>query len=246
MGVADQNVRRPTNDSFSTEHVISLFSDMSQTYGRLNLISSFGFSHVWRLACARELRADSPVDCADLMAGGAEAAFLLREMLPAGSTIRAYDFCPEMCRLAQESMARKIARISVELRDVFSLPAVPSFDRIVCSFGLKTLSDAQLARFAILIATWLRPGGKAAFVEIHVPTLSILRWPYLIYLRQVIPLLGRIAQRNANCYRWLSTYTEDFAGRDRFVSQLRDTGLRCEQKALLFGCARLYVAMKPA
>lgn len=219
---------------------------MSKTYGRLNLISSFGFSHAWRLACARELRADSPVDCADLMAGGAEAALLLREMLPEGSTITTYDFCPEMCRLARASVTRRSTDISVELRDVFSLPAIPSFDRIVCSFGLKTLSDAQLARFAILISTWLRPGGTAAFVEIHIPTQSILRWPYLFYLRQIIPLFGRIAQRNADCYRWLAAYTEDFAGRDRFARQLRDNGLRCEQNSLFFGCARLYVALKPA
>jgi ubiquinone/menaquinone biosynthesis C-methylase UbiE len=60
----------------------------------------------------------------------------------------------------------------------------------------------------------------------------------------VIPWLGRIAQRNAECYRWLAVYTEDFATRDQFAQRLRETGLRCEQKALFFGCARLYVARK--
>jgi len=217
---------------------------MSATYGRLNLISSFGFSHFWRMACVRELAADHPVSCADLMCGGAEAALLLRDFLPESSTIVACDFCPEMCRLAEASTARKIAGIPVELRDVFSIPSEARFDRIACSFGLKTLSDEQLPTFAGRINSWLRPGGIAAFVEIGVPQAILLRLPFLLYLRHVIPLLGRIAQRNAECYRWLAVYTEGFAARDRFSMQLKDAGLACEQKSLFFGCARLYVARK--
>lgn len=236
--------RKPPDDHFSAEHVGSLFSDMSATYGRLNLISSFGFSHFWRVACARELRSETPVICADLMCGGAEAALLLWKILPKGSTIRAFDFCAEMCRLARESATRKQAEIPIELRDVFTIPATPSFDRIVCTFGLKTLSDAQLTQFAVLARALLRPGGVAAFVEIHIPSFPILRGPYLFYLRRIIPWLGRIAQRNADCYRWLAVYTEGFATRDRFARQLMAAGLRCEQKALFFGCARLYIARK--
>lgn len=217
---------------------------MSATYGRLNLISSFGFSHFWRTACVRELAADQPVSCADLMCGGAEAALLLRDLLPERSTIVAYDFCPEMCRLAEASATRKNADISVELHDVLSIPSEAKYDRIVCSFGLKTLSDEQLQAFARRIESWLRPGGISAFVEIGVPRGILLRWPFLAYLRHVIPLLGRIAQRNAECYRWLAVYTEGFGARDRFSSQLQDAGLACDQKSLFFGCARLYVARK--
>lgn len=241
-GGDDRTVR---HDSFSAEHVVALFGDMSATYGRLNLISSFGFSHFWRQACVRELAANRPASCADLMCGGAEAALLLRRLLPEKSNIVACDFCPEMCRLAEGSISRNGAAIQVELRDVFSIPPEPRFDRIACSFGLKTLSDEQLKAIAGLVQSWLLPGGVAAFVEIHIPNNSLLRTSYLMYLRHVIPLLGRIAQRNAECYRWLAVYTEGFADRDRFGSQLREAGLDCQEKSLFFGCARLYVARKP-
>jgi demethylmenaquinone methyltransferase/2-methoxy-6-polyprenyl-1,4-benzoquinol methylase len=179
------------------------------------------------------------------MSGGAEATALLSRELPAGSRIEAYDFCEAMCHLARENFLRKnLSNVSIEARDVFSIPAAPRFDRIVCTFGIKTLSDTQLQSFAKLIGQWLRPGGVASFVEIHIPSNHLIRWPFLFYVRRVIPLLGRLAQRNADCYRWLSVFTEDFAGRDRFVRQLQDAGLKCSQKALFFGCARLYVASK--
>jgi demethylmenaquinone methyltransferase/2-methoxy-6-polyprenyl-1,4-benzoquinol methylase len=233
--------------AFTPERIAALFGDMAATYGVVNLLSSFGFSHHWRRACVRELPAGDSLAVADLMCGGAEAAVLLSRTMGQGSRIDAYDLCESMCQIATSTVRRKkLRQVAVHHQNVFSIPESATFDRICCSFGLKTLSDVQLAEFAGLVRRCLRPGGVAAFVEIHVPRPSLLRFAYLFYLRRIIPLIGRIADRNSDCYRWLAVYTEDFAARDRFGSLLKSGGLEVRERALFFGCARLYVAVKPA
>jgi demethylmenaquinone methyltransferase/2-methoxy-6-polyprenyl-1,4-benzoquinol methylase len=131
------------------------------------------------------------------------------------------------------------------VRDVFALDGIGRFDRICVSFGIKTLDDAGLRAFAQLLHRLLRPGGRVALVEIGVPEARLLRWPYLFYLRHVIPAIGRMCLGNPDCYRSLAIYTESFARRDRFRENLAAAGFAVSSRPLFFGCARLCVATKP-
>jgi len=160
--------------------------------------------------------------------------------------VEAVDFCPQMIRQARAEVERRgMAAVRVAEQDVLTLPGEPAFDRIACSFGLKTLDDAQLEALAGLVAAVLRPGGVAAFVEIGVPRFLPLRIFFLAYLRHVIPAIGWLFLGRPACYRWLGRYTEDFARRDRFATQLRAAGLRAVERRLFFGCAKLYRAERP-
>jgi len=232
--------------NYSPTHVISLFNDMARTYGAVNLISSFGFSHLWRKSCVRALALEPGHQCADLMCGMGEASTLMMKMAKNSPAIHAVDFSPEMTARCRESVSRiRGQRVRVETLNVFDLTEKQSYDRICCSFGLKTFDDAQLHQFADLIAGLLRPGGKAAFVEIHVPTNLFLRAPYLFYLRKVIPFIGSLCLGNPDCYRHLALYTEDFAERDFIGLYLREVGLEVDQKPLFFWlCATLRDAEK--
>ena len=216
---------------------------MAKTYGAVNLLSSFGFSHLWRKSCVRSLAIESEHRCADLMCGMGEASTLMIRAAKDSLSIHAVDFSPAMTARCRHAVCRiQGEHIKIETLNVFDLTEAQSYDRICCSFGLKTFDDPQLRRFADLIASLLRPGGRAAFVEIHVPANPLLRAPYLFYLRRVIPLIGSLCLGDPDCYRHLALYTEDFAERDFFGVYLRDAGLEVEERRLFFGCARLYVA----
>jgi demethylmenaquinone methyltransferase/2-methoxy-6-polyprenyl-1,4-benzoquinol methylase len=229
--------------NYSPAHVIGLFDDMAKTYGAVNLLSSLGFSHLWRKACIRELSPQSHHHCADLMCGMGEATTIMAKVAGNPRSIDAIDFCPEMIKRCHRTISRyRIVGVSVYTRDVFDLPSVPTYDRICCSFGLKTLSDEQLQHFARLIRASLKPSGRASFVEIHVPENTLLRLGYLFYIRHVIPAIGRLCLGNPNCYRYLALYTEDYAKRDFLDEYLRQVGLVVSTHTLFFGCAKLYVA----
>jgi ubiquinone/menaquinone biosynthesis methyltransferase len=228
---------------FSPAHVIQLFDDMAKTYGAVNLISSLGFSHLWRKACVRKLAPKPGHTCADLMCGMGEATSLILRLAGGSLPVDAIDFCPEMTKRCKKTISRRQASdVSVQTQNVFDIPTKATYDRICCSFGLKTLDDGQVQRFARLVKELLKPNGRAAFVEIHVPENRLLRMAYLFYIRHFIPFIGRVCLGDPNCYRYLALYTEDYAKRDHFGDYLKEVGLDVTVHPLFFGCARLYVA----
>lgn len=231
--------------SYASADVVNLFNDMARTYGAVNLLSSFGFSHFWRKICIHHLAIESTHCCADLMCGMGEASSLMIRKGGKDLRVDAVDFSPEMTKRCTQMLLRFNANQSkVDTRNVFELISKSGYDRICCSFGLKTLDDSQLRLFAGLIKNLLKADGRAVFVEIHVPSKKLWRLPYLFYIRHVIPFIGRLCLGDPDCYRHLALYTEDYARRDFFGMYLREVGLNVNEHSLFLGCAKLYVAQQ--
>ena len=201
----------PTGDAlYEPRFVRSLFDEMAETYGVVNLITSFGFAAL-RKQCVRALGAAPGGAVLDLMTGMGELCLDLARVVGPRGSIRAVDVSPEMCRRASRTAARAACRTEVIEADVLDCSIEPaSADAAVSSFGLKTFSTEQTRHLAALVARFLKPGGRFAFVEISVPPNPWLRRPYLFYLNRVIPLVGRMLLGNPDNYRMLGVYTERF------------------------------------
>ena len=207
---------------YRSEHLITLFSRMAKTYGAVNLVSSFGFSHLWRKTCIEALNVQPGHHCADLMAGMAESSILIARSSGNNVTINAVDFCPAMTAKGHSMIEElNLPCISTQTADVLELTGKETYDRICVTFGIKTLDDAGQEIFAAVMHRLLNAGGKLALVEIYVPSFTVLRWPYLLYIRHVIPLIGRMFLGDPDCYRSLAIYTEGFAKGDRMGEHLR-------------------------
>jgi ubiquinone/menaquinone biosynthesis C-methylase UbiE len=97
-----------------------------------------------------------------------------------------------MLRLAEHRRA-ELPDLDVALRRENALAsslADGCADRIVCGFGVKTLSDEQREEFASEIARLLRPGGAFSLVEVSVPRGWWLKGLYMLYLKHIIPIIG--------------------------------------------------------
>jgi demethylmenaquinone methyltransferase/2-methoxy-6-polyprenyl-1,4-benzoquinol methylase len=161
-------------------------------------------------------------------------------------SVDAIDFSAGVCAKAQAAAdCHGWTEVNIRQNDVLAMLGEPRYERIAVTFGLKTLDDGQLKKFAAVLVGLLCAGGRAALVEIQIPRARLLRGPYLAYLRWVIPMIGRLFQGDADCCRSLAIYMEDFAWRDQFASNLREVGLAVRAQLLFFGCARLYIADKP-
>ena len=120
-----------------------------------------------------------------------------------------------------------------------------SVDMIFCTFGLKTFSETQLSSLAAEVTRMLRPGGTFAFLEISVPPNPLLRIPFLFYLQQVVPLLGRLFLGNPENYRMLGVYTRAFHNCQTTGSLFAKAGLQIHFRSYFFGCATGFVGCKP-
>jgi ubiquinone/menaquinone biosynthesis C-methylase UbiE len=228
---------------YDAESVRRLFDEMASTYGRVNLISSFGFTIRWRHQVVADLPLGSASCVVDLMSGMGELWRSLEPHLPASARLVGVDFSEQMAHRTPKEWP-----FSVEMRiaDALGANAAPmDADVVVSSFGLKTFSRHQQGVLARRVAEILRPGGAYSFIEISVPRGFLLRTVYMLYLRRVIPLVGRLLLGNPACYRMLGVYTEAFGDTSHFAECLRQEGLEVTETSFFFGCATGVRGIRP-
>jgi demethylmenaquinone methyltransferase/2-methoxy-6-polyprenyl-1,4-benzoquinol methylase len=229
---------RPS-DLYDPAYVRDLFDAMSDSYERVNELTSFGLSRRWRRQAVGWLGAWPGDTVLDAMSGIGEAWRHLAPRLGPHGRIIAIDLSPGMTRhAARHGRAPGSPSVEVRLGDALAtgLPDA-SVDGVLCLFGIKTLSVGQRDRFARETARVLRPGGRFALIEFSVPRARLLRLMYLAYLRHAIPILGRLLLGDPRSYRMLAEYTTRFRDSCAMARSLRHAGLEVELTRVSFGCA---------
>jgi ubiquinone/menaquinone biosynthesis C-methylase UbiE len=233
---------------YDRDYIRVLFDDMASSYGRVNILTSFGFSHLWRRQCVARLELRAGLDVADWMTGMGEGwAPILRRIGRTGS-LTAVDLTPGMLRQARVRRRRWPGHdIRVVEADVLSTDVrAGSLDAVVMLFGVKSLSGSQTAALAVKLARCLREGGRFSLIEVSAPRWRIVRGPFLFYLERVIPLLGRLLLGNPDSYRMLGVYTRRFGDCGGLVATLCAAGLEATGVEYFLGCATGVVGRRPA
>jgi len=224
---------------YNPDFVEQLFSQMSGTYDRVNTITSFGFSVRWRRQCAAALHLQPAMKVIDLMTGMGESwPFVLNKIGREGELI-ALDFCPEMIHFAKKQKEH-FPGFSISILQENALQSsIPDHyaDAVISTFGLKTFSPEQLDQLAAEVWRILKPGGTFAMVEVSKPGFWALRYPYLFYLKKVIPKLGKLFLGNPESYRMLGIYTELFENSQLAQKTFKRAGLEVQYLHFFAGCA---------
>jgi ubiquinone/menaquinone biosynthesis methyltransferase len=236
------------SEIYSPAYVEQLFERMSASYDRVNRITSFGFSTRWRRQCVQSLDLAPGMQVVDFLTGMGEAwPYILSGIGPEGH-LTAIDFCPGMIQMA-EQRRKQFSGYAIELftEDALncSLPD-DSADAVVATFGLKTFSKIQIESFASEIWRLLKPGGQFSLVEISRPDNSLLAVPYMFYLKNVIPYLGKILLGDPDGYRMLGVYTENFKNCQSIKDRFERLGFELQLQNFFGGCASSLVGRKPA
>jgi ubiquinone/menaquinone biosynthesis methyltransferase len=229
----------PDDNIYDPVFVEQLFDEMSGSYERMNYITSFGFSARWRRQLVRQSALKPGDVVADLMTGMGECwAPILRSIGPKGKLV-ALDFSEGMLRFARRRIKQyPSAQIEMLKENLFE-NSIPdhSVDCVISGFGMKTFSQAQLHDFAREVARMLKPGGRFSLMDVSVPKSALLRWPYMFYLKRIIPLLGRMFLGNPENYRMLGIYNERFGNALMVKEIFGQHGLKVDYVEYFFGCA---------
>lgn len=224
---------------YEPDFVRRLFNSMSSSYERMNYITSFGFSLIWRKQFINTIvSSDKQLNVLDLMSGLGENWEILIQKFP-NSNFYALDFSEKMVASSSLKNEKKLNNIfDILHKDVLN-DEHPNehFDVITCAFGLKTFDETQLDILAQCISQMLKVGGQFTFIEISVPPNKILFYFYKLYLSKIIPLLGRLFLGNPADYRLLWLYTENFRNTDKARLIFEKNGLNASFKNYFFGCA---------
>jgi demethylmenaquinone methyltransferase / 2-methoxy-6-polyprenyl-1,4-benzoquinol methylase len=171
-----------------------LFAPIAESYDRYARLFSFGQDGRWRDFLVSRVEAGNGDTILDVACGtGAVAVELVRRY---GCTVVGVDQSAEMLAAGRERVAAAglAERITLLHARAEALPfAAASFDGLTFTYLLRYVDDpaATLRELARVV----RPGGRIASLEFHVPRNPAARVPWELYTRIGLPALGRLASR---------------------------------------------------
>jgi len=115
---------------------------------------------------------------------------------------------------------------------------------VTAAFGLRNL--VPLAAAAREIQRVLAPGGRFLALDSVAPAGGALAPAHALYLRQVVPLLGRLSP-DPQAYRYLSESIFDFGPATSVAARLEAAGFATGVRArpLLLGAVAVFEAHRP-
>ena len=149
------------------------------------------------------------------------------------------DFSTEMINRAELNKLKfKNSKIEILKENVFDNSiSDETVDLVISGFGLKTFNNEQLRKLSIEIERILKPNGEFSLIDVSVPENKSLRSMYMFYLKNIIPVLGKLFLGNPNTYKMLGIYTEAYGNSKNVFKIFNERKFQIEYIEYFFGCA---------
>lgn len=223
-----------------------MFNSIAENYDKTNAILSFQMHKRWNQALIQEvLVAEGPDSMLDLCCGTGAIAFEYlkqkqiksrsRDAVP--SKVYMLDFSVEMLAYAKKKAeAENFAQFNITYlqADAQSIP-LPD-DCIECAtiaYGIRNVKQPQQCLNDVYRV--LKRGGTFGILELTQPTHPLLRLGHGIYLRTLLPIMGKIFTSNEGAYRYLCNSIHSFIQPDALVALMETAGFSEIRKTPLMG-----------
>jgi len=118
-----------------------------------------------------------------------------------------------------------------------------SFDCITIAFGLRNVTDKDLALRAMLRV--LKPGGRLLVLEFSKPKNPLLSKAYDAYSFSVLPVMGRLVAGDSDSYRYLAESIRVHPDQETLKAMMEDAGFaRVEYHDMTGGVVALHRGVK--
>ncbi len=224
-----------------SDKVKNMFADIAGDYDRVNGILSFGIHRFWRNQAILESGARSGDHVLDCATGTGDLAISFAQAVGTDGYVLGTDFCREMIELAPEKANDKGLNIDFEVADTLNLPYDDDlFDISSIAFGIRNVDDPVQALKEM--ARVVKPDGRVIVLEFGQPE-GLLKYPYTIYSKHIMPAIGGWISGNREAYTYLPETSAAFPAGEAFLDVMRNTGTFSRQRAekLTGGIAYIYV-----
>ncbi|MCC5942577.1 MAG: bifunctional demethylmenaquinone methyltransferase/2-methoxy-6-polyprenyl-1,4-benzoquinol methylase UbiE [Balneolaceae bacterium] len=224
-----------------SEKVRSMFADIADDYDRINGILSFGVHSAWRKKTVLESGAkpgDRVLDCAT---GTGDLALEFKKTVGHEGYVLGTDFCKEMIEHAPGKADKQQMVVDFEVADAMDLPYEDdSFTIASIAFGIRNVDDPLVCLKEM--ARVVKPGGRVVVLEFGQPT-GVVRVPFQIYSKHVMPAIGGLISGNREAYTYLPETSAKFPAGEKFLELMDEAEVFSERKAesLTGGIAYVYV-----
>lgn len=211
-----------------------MFDGIAGSYDLLNDLMTAGLHHRWREMGVMLAGVGPGGTALDVCCGTGDFAFALRRAVGREGRVVGVDVSEEMLNVAREKSGRNQLYVEFCHGDVLALPfADREFDACTVGFGIRNVTD--ITRAFSEMRRVCRPGGRVVCLEITQPRIPVFKQFYDLWFNHAVPVLGRLAARDADAYRYLPASVRRFPSPPQLKAMMEQTGLRNVRYQLLAG-----------
>lgn len=210
-----------------------MFDNIAKNYDKLNNIISLNMHLSVKKQAIKNVALKSDFKILDVCTGtGDIAIYIAKNIVLKGEAI-GVDFSQNMLEIARQK-AKNIPNLSFINADALNLPFNDGeFDACFISFGLRNLSDLKKGLKEMKRVT--KQGGFVVNIDTGKPK-GITKIFFDLFFFGLVPLLGKIFNKDASPYKYLPQSTKNFPSPDELVKIFESEGFKNVQKHdFLFG-----------
>lgn len=171
----------------SSDQIQALFNRIAPVYDELNHGLSFGLHRIWKQMTVKWSGAKTGDTCLDLCCGSGDITQLLARQAGKTGQVFGVDFSAELLRVARDRSERRCIKPPIHWveADVLKLPfSENQFDCATMGYGLRNVTD--ILQSLKEIHRVLKPGAKAAILDMHRPDDPLVRAFQQWYLDEIV------------------------------------------------------------
>lgn len=220
------------------QSIQEMFGSIAKNYDRANAIISMNMYKIWNNSLIEKaVASNQPKHYLDLCCGTGDIALGYLKKTDTRPKVYLLDFCEEMLKCAEA----KASQMKLDHHDLHYLKAdaqaIPLADQMIdcatISYGIRNVQDP--ARCIQDVYRVLKPGGVFGILELTKPTNPILGLLHSIYLKGILPILGKFAASNQAAYQYLCNSVQAFMPAKDLEALMRKAGFTDIKQKKHFG-----------
>ena len=227
--------------------VADVFHSVAGKYDLMNDVMSSGVHRLWKRFTI-ELSAVRPGHkVLDIAGGTGDLAYKFSTLVGDDGQVILSDINSSMLNVGRDRLIDLGVNQNVQYvqLDAQHIPFdEDSFDCITISFGLRNVTDKDLALRSILRV--LKPGGRLLVLEFSKPKNALLEKVYDQYSFRLLPAIGKLITNDAESYRYLAESIRMHPDQETLKGMMADAGFEnIEYHNMTGGIVALHKGIKP-
>ena len=226
--------------------VADVFHSVAARYDLMNDLMSGGIHRIWKRFTIELSGVRKNNAVLDIAGGTGDLAARFAELVgPEGRVVLA-DINDSMLQVGRDKLLDQGRQGNIEFvqADAQFLPFPDnSFDCVTIAFGLRNVTDINLALCSMLRV--LKPGGRLLVLEFSKPQNPLLSKAYDTYSFRVLPVMGRLVTNDSESYQYLAESIRKHPDQGTLKNMMEDAGFcQCEYHNMTGGVVALHRGIK--
>lgn len=210
--------------------VREVFDSVANKYDLMNDLMSFGIHRLWKRQTVELSGVHRDQRVLDLAAGTGDLSARFSGLVGPEGLVVFSDINASMLEQGRERMLNegRVGNLRYVQADAQYLPFPDNhFDCVTIGFGLRNVTDKQLALNAIYRV--IKPGGRLLVLEFSKPTNKPLEKIYDLYSFTLLPKIGKLVTQDEESYRYLAESIRMHPNQETLKEMMQQAGFeRCD------------------